>query len=947
MTLTGTGELKWKPSPYIDWPDSFDLYIGGSFTSLNWYNLRNGFENHLDHVTIAAPIERIGDRAFTNSTLTSIDLPGTLKSIGSHAFNSCKKLGIVSIPGTVNTIGDHAFYTCTGLKSLTINEGVTTIGSYAFAGCTTLPGAVIPSTVKEIKDSAFINDSSMTTLTISEGVTTIGASAFAGCSSLEEVRIPASVTSIGASAFKNCVSLRTVTFVKGDGTDTLTIGANAFQGCISLGEVALPGSIKSVGASAFQDCTGILTVTVEHGNMTIGKNAFQGCTGLTNLDLLSDEETPAGIAIGSGAFQGCTALEQVNIPRSVSSLDSSTFQGCVSLRSATLEEGIASLPSSFFNGCTNLEEVYLPSTLTSLIYNAFTNCSSLTDIYYAGTWTQWYGRFKSAKENSSNTYYKNAVLHVKMDDFFVVGRDTNGFLNDEDASYRVSGETRKEYHLNSSLYDRLVSNLSVAQKTRFDNNAMKSYCGICEGISISMIYARTDVISPSQFDASAQNYTALKAPRSYVRAGAAGSTFRDIITYYQLLQNVDKIKPAKILYYMRANTLLNKGATWDAFWSSFFAEVRTGCAQETPVVLDFGYKKSGQQKGSHSVVACGIDESNPDYTVVQIYDCNSQGSNPPILPLYYLIVEKNSQTFYLSKNWQDPASNLLNEYFMQSGKWDYFLYYSIASLSRLDTGLDTVVPLDGASGAAEFDVEGGVPFTLTNARGQTLAFDGETYSGDMTVSDMRPITGDTYTMRYTLPASDSLTLSGMEDGASYDVIVGKNYYAAQVSGAESVTFTADKGIEIAGSNYDFRTAMSTGDGGVLRIAGHSEGDSSLTYNSETDGAVDLSAEDGLSGVTVESLTEDGLSGYDIPGSFTENTVTPEGVLGQEEPGLPGDMNGDELVDRRDRISLSRALAGWDGCALTPAADVDRDGSATLRDRAVLARQLAGWEDIPA
>ena len=63
------------------------------------------------------------------------------------------------------------------------------------------------------------------------------------------------------------------------------------------------------------------------------------------------------------------------------------------------------------------------------------------------------------------------------------------------------------------------------------------------------------------------------------------------------------------------------------------------------------------------------------------------------------------------------------------------------------------------------------------------------------------------------------------------------------------------------------------------------------------------------------------------------------------PVLRGDVDGDGRITPRDRLILTRWLAGWaeyDGIIDREAADVNEDGSVTAADRMILARYLAGY-----
>ena len=82
---------------------------------------------------IPEPVVCIGDEAFAGcEDLKELKLPKTLKYIGHGAFKGCKSLEEVEIPAGVLTIDDGAFADCENLKKVTMNGKVKTIGKKAF-----------------------------------------------------------------------------------------------------------------------------------------------------------------------------------------------------------------------------------------------------------------------------------------------------------------------------------------------------------------------------------------------------------------------------------------------------------------------------------------------------------------------------------------------------------------------------------------------------------------------------------------------------------------------------------------------------------------------------------------------------------------------------------------------------------------------------------------------
>ena len=132
------------------------------------------------------PVTEIGVGAFISSSIKSISLPDSIKSIKNSAFSS-SSISEIDIPEGVTAIDSTVFDSCANLKRIGLPAGLKSIGTLAFNGCESLEAIDIP-----------------------DGVERISSNAFYGCGSLEEVTIPSSVTRIDSSAFFNCSSLKKV-----------------------------------------------------------------------------------------------------------------------------------------------------------------------------------------------------------------------------------------------------------------------------------------------------------------------------------------------------------------------------------------------------------------------------------------------------------------------------------------------------------------------------------------------------------------------------------------------------------------------------------------------------------------------------------------------------------------------------------------------------------------
>ena len=242
-------------------------------------------------------VTSIGDGAFVNCRITSVDIPDSVTSIGDFAFSRCRSLTSVDIPDGVTSIGNAAFSMCYGLASVTIPDSVTSIGRNAFSDCTNLTSVTIPDSVTSIGRNAFSDCTNLTSVTIPDSVTSIGRNAFWGCAGLTSITIPDSVTSIGDFAFYYCTGLTSVT-IPGSVT---SIGNGAFQDCDRLTRITFEGTVPEYwGYSPFYDCDAMQTVYLS-ADMTQEQQAAWksalNAAGLDNKDIqftgnLISEPTP-------------------------------------------------------------------------------------------------------------------------------------------------------------------------------------------------------------------------------------------------------------------------------------------------------------------------------------------------------------------------------------------------------------------------------------------------------------------------------------------------------------------------------------------------------------------------------------------------------------------------------------------------------------------------------
>ena len=200
LTFTGSGEAR---SPHEE------------------YRFRG---NHaIREVVFGDGITEAEEEMFENcANLSSITIPSGFTYLPGSFLCGCYSLTSIDLPDSIESIG-YSSLNGTGIESFDFPASVTAIEEGAFSGCFDLTEITIPAAIDSIPDSAFMG------------------------SGLVKIEIPDTVEVIGNSAFSGCYDLESVDL--GNGVET--IGNNAFYNCVNLREVHIPASVSEIGTTAF------------------------------------------------------------------------------------------------------------------------------------------------------------------------------------------------------------------------------------------------------------------------------------------------------------------------------------------------------------------------------------------------------------------------------------------------------------------------------------------------------------------------------------------------------------------------------------------------------------------------------------------------------------------------------------------------------------------------
>ena len=210
------------------------------------------------------PVKAIAGRAFSSTSITSVEIADGLETIGQEAFSNCEQLSRISLPSTLVTIESSAFNNCRRLAGITIPASVKTIGNNALSGCYNLETIEVADgneAYESLGSNVIIERKTKTLLlgcknsTIPDGVAAIGALAFNNCQ-IEKIQFPETVKSIGNDAFASCRYLTEV--ILPEGLDS--IAYSAFRNCELLETIEFPSTVKYFGEEAFYNCHNLMNV---------------------------------------------------------------------------------------------------------------------------------------------------------------------------------------------------------------------------------------------------------------------------------------------------------------------------------------------------------------------------------------------------------------------------------------------------------------------------------------------------------------------------------------------------------------------------------------------------------------------------------------------------------------------------------------------------------------
>ena len=142
----------------------------------------------------------IGDRAFSQTRLTSVTVPATIRSFGKYIFSECVDLHTAVLAEGITRVSDGMFSECTALSDVTLPQTLTAIARQAFSGCTDLEHIALPETTVKYGACAF-SGTYLTDVRFPAGTSYLGKGVLSNMPVLQQITLPDGLTSVAPSCF--------------------------------------------------------------------------------------------------------------------------------------------------------------------------------------------------------------------------------------------------------------------------------------------------------------------------------------------------------------------------------------------------------------------------------------------------------------------------------------------------------------------------------------------------------------------------------------------------------------------------------------------------------------------------------------------------------------------------------------------------------------------------
>lgn len=480
---------------------------------------------------------------------------------------------------------------------------------------------------------------------------------------------------------------------------------------------------------------------------------------------------------------------------------------------------------------------------------------------------------------------------------FTLGRHNNNYVHSNYSSgkYRGGFAGKRNYVISDSFYQQLTRNASATDKYLVQWLMNDSWGGSCYGIAATMGLSFLGKLSMNELTRTgATSYYAMPAPANDAKQ-------YNVVNYYMLSQVLGAYRPGKIA---AAWAYPSYGSVFSNFKGKGSLKSCLSYIVNNPGGDKVRMLCYGRGGWGHAILITGVTFSaaRGQYDV-QLYDMNSYGWTSNRGRFTHMYVARDFSSFSLTDGngtvVTDQNYNHLNVINMRAFDPLKPTGLSTASLTSesvlsgeghaLATAADANADLNApAAGHVTITIPLTGSFTVTNAAGQKLVYNGVALSGDLPVYDFAPVALDSKAF-YQVETDDStFTVTTDDKQVNFTVRDADSFAGVRASNVDRATLDDDGKVELEGKNTEFEAAVSTereGGNGLMSLEGTASDGVTLERQGTSD--VHVTANGGLSDLEATRYEDNKVNevALDKSAPFTVNVENdfPAGGAKADEP----------------------------------------------------------------
>ena len=324
-----------------------DMYDYSMSNPAPWSNI------HYSNILMEEGISKIGDYAFYNKALNSINLPKTISTIGDYAFYGHFATSIIA-PNNLKNIGAYALYGSSSLHAIYLNKSTISFGIHSVKADTIYYDGTLAEWCN-LDFPSIWNNPCASTLEYNHTYTLLvgGAS--------------------GSYYTDNNFKSSTVLYIEGEKVDSLIIG----------------NDIERIKPFSFAGCASIKSVIYNNNNLTdIAETAFWGCVNLETLEMRSADNKFWGNQNLRNIIWNVSESLNFNYKNTPFYHNNTTYINeitnqstkymsiAASIKGLYFGESVTSIPNYLCYGMNNVDTIVIPCNVEKIPQRAFDNCSA-------------------------------------------------------------------------------------------------------------------------------------------------------------------------------------------------------------------------------------------------------------------------------------------------------------------------------------------------------------------------------------------------------------------------------------------------------------------------------------------------------------------------------------------------------------------------------------------